>query len=105
MNRNAGRIVVGVLFAFFAVSARALPSGGKLNTAKIEQLTGQKGKLDEKEGVFKVELPRADIKAEADGVKLIPPLGLTAWAAFTNTGAHTMVMGDMVLTEGQVDPV
>src|SRR5438094_1673393 len=73
-----------------------------LNTANIEQLTGLKGKLDEKEGAFKVSYPRADLATSVGGVKLTPPLGLTAWAAFTGGGAHTMVMGDVVLTEDQV---
>lgn len=75
-----------------------------LNTTKIEQLTGLKGKLDEKEGAFKVSYPRGDIAPTAAGVKLTPPLGLTAWAAFSGGGAHTMVMGDVVLTEDQVNP-
>src|SRR5467141_5020554 len=75
-----------------------------LNTANIEQLTGLKGKLDEKEGAFKVSYPRNDIGSTAAGVKLTPPLGLTAWAAFSGGGAHTMVMGDVVLTEDQVNP-
>ena len=82
----------------------AAQPAAKLDTARIEQLTGLKGKLDEKEGVFKVSYPRADIKATAAGVRLTPPLGLTAWAAFSGGGAHTMVMGDMVLTEDQVNP-
>src|SRR5438128_11250663 len=72
-----------------------------LNTARIEQLTGLKGKMDEKEGAFKVSYPRDDIGATAAGVKLTPPLGLTAWAAFSCGGAHTMVMGAVVLTEDQ----
>jgi len=38
-------------------------------------------------------------------VKLTPPMGLTCWAAFTNVGDHTMVMGDQVLLEDQVNPV
>jgi Domain of Unknown Function (DUF1259) len=75
-----------------------------LNTARIEQLTGLKGKMDEKEGAFKVSYPRNDIGSTAAGVKLTPPLGLTAWAAFSGGGAHTMVMGDIVLTEDQVNP-
>src|SRR5207245_7688431 len=74
-----------------------------LNTANIEQLTGLKGKMDEKEGAFKVSYPRNDIGSTAAGVKLTPPLGLTAWAAFSGEGAHTMVMGDVVLTEDQVN--
>ena len=84
--------------------AIALVLGATLNTAKIEELTGLKGKLDEKEGAFKVSYPRPDIAPTAAGVKLTPPLGLTAWASFTGGGAHTMVMGDMVLTEDQVNP-
>jgi hypothetical protein len=74
-----------------------------LNSANIEQLTGLKGKLDEKEHTFKVSYPRSDIAANAAGVRLTPPLGLTAWAAFSGGDARTMVMGDIVLTEDQVN--
>jgi hypothetical protein len=75
------------------------------DTAAIEELTGAKGALDAKEGVFKVSLPRKDIAATAAGVKMTPGMGLTAWAAFTKAGKHTMVMGDIVLLEDQVNPV
>src|SRR5437870_8817479 len=91
------------MIAVIAVLMAAQPTA-KLDTAKIEQLTGLKGKLDEKEGAFKVSYPRNDIGPTAAGVKLTPPLGLTAWAAFTGGGARTMVMGDVVLTEDQVNP-
>ena len=90
------------MIAVIAVLLAAQPAS-KLDTAKIEQLTGLKGKLDEKEGAFKISYPRDDIGATAAGVKLTPPLGLTAWAAFSGGGAHTMVMGDVVLTEDQVN--
>jgi hypothetical protein len=76
----------------------------KFDTAKIDQLTGAKGSLNEKEGVFKVSYPRTDLHVTAAGVHLTPPMGLTAWAAFTKAGKHTAVMGDMVLTEDQVNP-
>jgi hypothetical protein len=92
-----------------AVSARAAAAADKpaapLDTAAIERLTGAKGTLDAKEGVFKVSLPRADIAATVGGARMTPPLGLTAWAAFTKAGTHTMVMGDIVLLEDQVNPV
>jgi len=77
---------------------------GQVGYAKIEQLTGLKGQWNEKEGVFKVQVPRSDLSVTAAGAKLTPPLGLTAWAAFTKAGTHTVVMGDMVLTEDQVNP-
>ena len=76
-----------------------------LNTARIEQLTGLKGALNEKEGVFKVSFPRKDIQATVAGARMIPDLGLSAWVAFTRAGDHTMVMGDIVLLEGEVNPV
>src|SRR5712691_4361834 len=80
-------------------------AGSGLDTARIEQLTGAKGKLDEKEGVFKVSAPRSDLTVTAAGVHLTPPMGLTSWAAFKRHGKDTMVMGDMVLAEDQVNPV
>ncbi|MGH8532162.1 MAG: DUF1259 domain-containing protein [Gammaproteobacteria bacterium] len=75
------------------------------DTAKIEQLTGVKGKLNDKEGVFKVAVPRSDLHVAVAGVHLTPPMGLTSWAAFTKDGEQTLVMGDMVLLEDQVNPV
>ncbi len=72
---------------------------------KIENLTGAKGKFNEAEQVFKVSFPRSDIEAVSSGVKITPPMGLTVWAAFKLMGNHTMVMGDMVLLEDQVNPV
>src|SRR5438876_5239273 len=94
------------LTAAFAAppSSPATPSG--LDTARIEELTGAKGTLDEKEGVFKVSVPRSDLSVAAGGVHITPPLGLTSWAAFQTAGAgQAMVMGDLVLLEDQVNPV
>lgn len=76
-----------------------------IDAATIEQLTGVKGKLNDKEGVFKVAVPRSDLKVTVAGVRMTPPMGLTSWAAFTKDGEKTLVMGDMVLLEEQVNPV
>jgi hypothetical protein len=87
------------------LSSAAPKAAAAFDQAKIEQLTGAKGKLDEKAGVFKVTMPRSDLKVTAAGVHITPPLGLSCWAAFTHEGNHTAVMGDMVLTEDQVSQV
>ena len=92
---------LGLMMACSAALAAVPP----LNTARIEELTGAKGKLDGSEGVFKVSLPRTDLHLTVDGVRMTPPMGLTCWAAFKRVGAHTVVMGDQVLLEAQVDPV
>src|SRR3954462_7725272 len=89
----------------FALAITAFAADAKLDTAQIEQLTGAKGKMDEKAGVFKVSVPRADLKVTAAGVKMTPPMGLTSWAAFTAVGDQTAVMGDTVMTEDQVNAV
>ncbi len=77
-----------------------------LNTARIDELTALKGKMNEKEGVYKVAFPRDDVKVVVDGWMMPPFMGLGTWAAFTK-GAHTeaMVMGDTVLFEDEVNPV
>ena len=83
----------------------SLAAGTRLDTATIEQLTGVKGELNEKEAVFKVSVPRSDLDVTVAGVKMTPPLGLTSWAAFQQAGDQVMVMGDLVLLEDQVNPV
>ena len=49
-----------------AVAVAAKPPAA-LDTASIEELTGAKGALDAKEGVFKVSLPRADMGSPPAG--------------------------------------
>jgi hypothetical protein len=98
--------VLGMFAALLApAAALAAPKPPAFDQAKIEQLTGAKGKLDEKAGVFKVTMPRSDLKVTSAGVHIIPPMGLACWAAFTHEGNHTAVMGDIVLTEDQVNQV
>ncbi len=93
------------LFILAAVlAATSLSALAALDTAKIDEITGLKGKLNEKEGVYKVTFPRNDVKIVVDGWTMPPFMGLGTWAAFTK-GAHAeaMVMGDTVLFEDEVN--
>lgn len=83
--------------------AIACPPGSKLDIAKIEQITGMKG--TEKNGEYKITVPQNDLKIVVDGFKIIPPMGLGSWAAFTPCGDSAMVMGDIILTETDLAPV
>jgi hypothetical protein len=100
-------LVLGCFVGCVIMADRGLwaVEGAKLDPAAIEQAVGVKGKMDEKEGVFRVTMPRADLAVSANGVMITPPLGLSCWAAFVPMGDHVMVMGDQVLTEDQVNPV
>src|SRR5881396_1610950 len=93
------------LFILAAISAAMGVSAlAALDTAKIDNLTGLKGKMNEKEGVYKVTFPRDDVKVVVDGWTMPPFMGLGTWAAFTETKNGAMVMGDTVLFEDEVNP-
>jgi len=90
-----------IILIFCATITAALAAA--LDTAKIDQLTGLKGKFNEKEGAYKVTFPRNDVKVVVDGWTLPPFMGLGTWAAFTATKDGAMVMGDTVLFEDEVN--
>jgi hypothetical protein len=93
------------LFLIVATLYISTATAFALDTAKIDNLTGLKGKLNEQEHVYRVTFPRSDVKVVADGWTIPPFMGLGTWAAFTQ-GANTeaMVMGDTVLFEDEINP-
>jgi biotin operon repressor len=70
---------------------------------KIDAIIGRSGEMNN--GVYKIGLPRTDLKVRADGIDIKPPLALGSWMAFKRMGDHAMVMGDLVLLETEVNPV
>ena len=61
---------------------------------------------DFKDGVLKVNIPRNDVKVSVAGVATPTPFGFGGWLAFTRAEHHMdVVMGDLVLTEDEVNPV
>src|SRR6516165_2928290 len=56
-------------------------------------------------GIYRVGLPRTDLKVTLDGVELKPGFALGSWLAFEKMGEQGMVMGDLVLTMDEVAPV
>ena len=76
-----------------------------LDTAKIDQLTGLKGKMNQAEGVYKITFPRDDVKVSVAGWQMPPFMGLGTWAAFQGTNEKAMMMGDTVLFEDEVNSV
>jgi hypothetical protein len=61
---------------------------------------------DFKDGVLKVNIPRSDLKVTVAGVATPTPFGFGGWVAMTKgTGGMDVMMGDLVLTEDEVNPV
>jgi hypothetical protein len=108
LEANSGRGRQHKMKKLFIVCAIACAnidiSSAALDGAKIDQITGLKGKLNEKEGVYKVTWPRSDVKITVDGWMMPPFMGLGTWAAFTGTNEKAMMMGDTVLFEDEANP-
>jgi hypothetical protein len=55
--------------------------------------------------VHRYGLPRSDLSVSLDGVTLKPGFALGGWLAFEPMGDRAMMMGDLVLTESEINPV
>lgn len=84
-----------------AHAARALPPA---DWSQVEQALGRKGTSNPGD-VRKFSFPRTDLQVVVAGVTLKPALALGSWVAFERISDHAMVMGDLVLLEGEVAPV
>lgn len=74
-----------------------------LDRTLIEQITGMKGA--ENRGEYKITVPQNDLVVMVDSFRIIPPMGLGTWVAFTPAPKGAMVMGDVVVTETDLRPV
>ena len=90
--------------AAFAMMLAALPAAADPNWADIGQALGKPGS-EMPGGVYRIALPRTDLKVTLDGVQIKPALALGSWLAFKAMGNDAMVMGDLVLTHDEVNPV
>ena len=55
--------------------------------------------------VHRYGFPRSDLKVTLDGVSIAPALALGGWLAFKPDHGGTMVMGDLVLLDTEINPV
>ena len=72
--------------------------------ARIGEALGKPGAATPS-GIYRVGLPRTDLKVTLDGVELKAGFALGSWLAFEKMGDQGMVMGDLVLTMDEVAPV
>lgn len=92
-------------FATLAI-AGLLSSGTALAEADWSRVDAAFGKKAVIAGsVHKYGLPRSDLHVTLDGVTIKPGLALGGWIAFEPTDQGAMMMGDLVLTESELNPV
>lgn len=94
-----------VTAALLAVSAIVSnPAVAATNWSAVDQALGRAGVVPSGH-VHRYGFPRTDLQVTLDGVALKPALALGSWAAFTDMENHAEVMGDLVLTQEEVNPV
>ena len=102
----SSRFFRAALASLLVVAARAeSQQPGAEGWAAVTAAMGRAGAAQDG-GVMKYGFPRSDLDVRIDGVKLRPALALGSWAAFRHIDrGRVMVMGDLVLTEAEVQPV
>ena len=75
-----------------------------IDWSKVDEALGKKG-VDLPGSVHKYGLPRSDLSVTVDGAAIKPALALGSWLAFQPAGDGAMVMGDLVLTDTEINPV
>lgn len=92
------------VIAAFSVGAEPLTAQITGWTA-VENALGRKGTAQAGD-VMRFSFPRRDLNVTVDGVEIRSALALGSWAAFKRVGGgHTMVMGDLVLLDREVNDV
>jgi len=65
---------------------------------------GQAGRLMPG-GVYRITMPRTDLRVTVHGVPIRPAFALVSYAAFKRTGITSLMMGDLALLDREVAPV
>src|SRR6267142_3482627 len=80
------------------------PNAAASDWKKVEDAMGRPGQVQPGD-VFRFGMPRKDLHVVLNGVEIKAGLALGSWVAFKRDGSGAMVMGDLVLTEDEVEPV
>jgi Domain of Unknown Function (DUF1259) len=98
--------LAGLTFALWTPAPAQAPakSDSASDWKPVETALGRSGKLQPGD-IYKFGMPRTDMHVTVDGVTIKAPLALGSWLAFRKMGSEAMVMGDLVLSESEVEPV
>jgi len=85
-----------------AAAAASTPAPS-LNTARLAEIVGAQG--EQTGAVYKITLPRNDLRVVEMGATINARMGLNTWAAFTGTNDKAAIAGDVAMLENEVTPV
>src|SRR5438874_5649197 len=92
------------IFGFVIVTTLGYSQETPSDYQEVLKIVGKTG--DYKSNVLKVNIPRNDLHVKVAGYALPTPFGFGGWFAMTKgDGGEEVVMGDLVLTQDEVNPV
>ncbi len=99
--------MISVAACAWLLSSGAMPALAQDVPADYQAVLKALGKGgDFKDGVLKVNIPRTDVRVTIGGRPAPTPFGFGGWIALTKgDGGRDVMMGDLVLTEDEVNPV
>ena len=107
--RNAALLVAAVAMVAAAGVGRSTRAADETKASDadwkaVEEALGKAGQVMPG-GVYRVAMPRTDLKVKVEGVDVKPGFALGSYAAFKKMGKDAMVMGDLVLLDEEVNEV
>ena len=92
---------IPVLAIAFLLSGQSLAAD--IDWAKVDAALGKTASVQGE--VHRYGIPRSDLQVTVDGVTIKPALALGGWLGFEPMAGGALVMGDLVLTEPEIEPV
>ena len=72
----------------------------QLDSTGLDKVFGKKGTVSGH--VYKISFPRSDLKVKVGDFSVAPGLALGTWIGIIDLGGHTMMMGDLVLLDSEL---
>src|SRR6476620_12727189 len=88
-----------------ALSLAAAPQAhaAEIDWTKVDAALGKTASVQGE--VHRYGIPRSDLQVTVDSVTIKPALALGGWLGFEPMAGGALVMGDLVLTEPEIEPV
>src|SRR5438093_12125092 len=97
------RTVRMFIASIVALTIATVATAQEIEWKKVDSALGKTGAVAGE--VHRYGFPRSDLQVSVDGVAIRPVLALGGWAAFMPMRGESMVMGDLVLLETEINPV
>jgi hypothetical protein len=99
------KTLITALVLVLAAAATADAQAPAIDWPAVDAAIGRTGAMQDG-GVRRYSMPRSDMQVTAGGVRLRPAFALGSWLAMKPaSGGGVVAMGDLVLTEDELNPV